>query len=453
MLHIGGARTALFNWLFARSTGGVFRLRIEDTDRERSTPEATEAILSGLRWLGLDWDGKVVSQHSRRARHVGAANDLLASGHAYKCFATAEEISEARKHSIAEGRPVLFESPWRDVDPDDHPDRSYTVRLKSPVSGSTTIQDIVCDKVSWKNETLDDMVIVRSDGNPTYNFAVVIDDHDMEITHVIRGDDHLMNSARQLLVYQAFGWQAPRFAHIPLIFDQDGRKLSKRTGDPGLDHYQQMGILPEAMRNYLARLGWSHGNDEYFSTELAIEWFTLEALGKSPSRLNHKKLLNLSRLHIDAVGDARLVDEIIAARGNVSPGKVELLTVAIPLIRRGVRTLRELSDKAEFLFSERPVIPSTDAAAALDGDGLSVLRELHDSLASIQWERDSMEGAARELCDSLEIKMGMLAQPVRAALAGSTVSPSIFDMMLVLGRRESLARMADVLPARDPSGR
>ncbi len=453
MLHIGGARTALFNWLFARSTGGVFRLRIEDTDRERSTPEATEAILSGLRWLGLDWDGEVVSQHSRRARHVGAANDLLASGHAYKCFATAEEISEARKHSIAEGRPVLFESPWRNVDPDDYPDRSYTVRLKSPVSGSTTIQDIVCDKVSWKNETLDDMVIVRSDGNPTYNFAVVIDDHDMEITHVIRGDDHLMNSARQLLVYQAFEWQAPRFAHIPLIFDQDGRKLSKRTGDPGLDHYQQMGILPEAMRNYLARLGWSHGNDENFSTELAIEWFTLEALGKSPSRLNHKKLLNLSRLHIDAVGDARLVDEIIAARGNVSPGKVELLTVAIPLIRRGVRTLRELSDKTEFLFSERPVIPSTDAAAALDGDGLSVLRELHDSLASIQWERDAMEGAARELCDSLEIKMGLLAQPVRAALAGSTVSPSIFDMMLVLGRRESLARMADVLPARDPSGR
>ena len=244
MLHIGGARTALFNWLFARSTGGVFRLRIEDTDRERSTPEATEAILSGLRWLGLDWDGEVVSQHSRLARHVGAANDLLASGRAYKCFATAEEISEARKRSIAEGRPVLYESPWRDIGPEDHPDGSHTVRLKTPVSGSTTIKDIVCDEVSWKNETLDDMVIVRSDGNPTYNFAVVIDDHDMEITHVIRGDDHLMNSARQLLVYQAFGWQAPRFAHIPLIFDQDGKKLSKRTGDPGLDHYQDMGILP-----------------------------------------------------------------------------------------------------------------------------------------------------------------------------------------------------------------
>ena len=443
MLHIGGARTALFNWLFAKGRNGSFRLRIEDTDRERSTPEAAEAIISGLRWLGLDWDGEIVSQHAGRDRHVAAAGDLLASGHAYRCFSTAEEIAEARKRARDEGQAVLFESPWREVDPADHPDAPFTVRLKSPRTGSTTITDVVNGSVSWRNETLDDMIILRSDGSPTYNFAVVVDDRDMGVSHVIRGDDHLSNSARQSLVYDAFGWRVPVFAHIPLIFSEDGRKLSKRTGDPGLDHYRGLGIPPEAMRNYLARLGWSHGDDEFFSTEQAIGWFSLEALGKSPARLNGKKLLNLSRLHLEGIEDSRLVNEVMGTRGCDSPRRRELLVAAMPSIRHGARTLNDLSKKAEFIFADRPITIEADAERLIDGDSSELLRDLRDRLDGTGWDREALERAAAELCESKGIKLGKLAQPVRVALAGSKVAPSIFDMLCVLGRTESLSRLED----------
>ena len=443
MLHIGGARTALFNWLFARGRNGTFRLRIEDTDRERSTPEATEAIISGLRWLGLDWDGEIVSQHARRDRHVAAAMDLLASGHAYRCFSTEGEIAEARERAREQGRAVLFESPWRDVDPADHPDVPFTVRLKSPKTGSTTITDIVNGSVSWRNDTLDDMIILRSDGNPTYNFAVVVDDRDMGVTHVIRGDDHLSNSARQSLVYGAFGWKLPVFAHIPLIFSEDGRKLSKRTGDPGLDHYQGLGIPPEAMRNYLARLGWSHGDDEFFTTDQAIRWFSLEALGRSPARLNGKKLLNLSRLHLEGFEDSMLVDEVMGMRGSDSPMRRDLLVAAMPSIRHGGRTLNDLSSKAGFIFADRPIAIEADAERLIDGESKALLRDLRDRLDGVRWDREALEHSAGELCESKGIKLGRLAQPVRVALAGSKVAPSIFDMMCVLGRDESLARLED----------
>lgn len=443
MLHIGGARTALFNWLFARGRNGAFRLRIEDTDRERSTPEATEAIISGLRWLGLDWDGEIVSQHARRDRHVAAAMDLLATGHAYRCFSTEGEIAEARKRAREQGRAILFESPWRDVDPADHPDAPFTVRLGSPKTGSTTISDVVNGSVSWRNDTLDDMIILRSDGSPTYNFAVVVDDRDMCVTHVIRGDDHLSNSARQSLVYGAFGWRLPVFVHIPLIFSEDGRKLSKRTGDPGLDHYRELGIPPEAMRNYLARLGWSHGDDEFFASDQAIGWFSLEALGRSPARLNGKKLLNLSRLHLEGIEDSRLVDEVLRLRECDSPMRRELLVAAMPSIRHGARTLIDLSNKAGFIFADRPIAIEADAERLIDGESQALLRDLRDRLDGTGWDREALERSGGELCESRGIKLGRLAQPVRVALAGSRVAPSIFDMMCVLGRDESLARLED----------
>ena len=443
MLHIGGARTALFNWLFARGRNGAFRLRIEDTDRERSTPEATEAIISGLRWLGLDWDGEIVSQHARRDRHVAAAMDLLATGHAYRCFSTEEEIAEARGRAREQGQAVLFESPWRDVDPADHPDAPFTVRLKSPRTGSTTISDIVNGTVSWRNDTLDDMIILRSDGSPTYNFAVVMDDRDMGVTHVIRGDDHLSNSARQSLVYGAFGWRLPVFAHVPLIFSEDGRKLSKRTGDPGLDHYRGLGIPPEAMRNYLARLGWSHGDEEFFTSDQAIGWFSLEALGKSPARLNGKKLLNLSRLHLEGIEDSGLVDEVMRLRGCNSPMRRELLVAAMPSMRHGARTFIDLSSKAGFIFADRPIAIEADAERLIDGESQTLLRDLRDRLDGTCWDREALEHVGGELCESRGIKLGRLAQPVRVALAGSRVAPSIFDMMCVLGRDESLARLED----------
>ena len=444
MLHIGGARTALFNWLFAKGRNGTFRLRIEDTDRERSTPEATEAIISGLRWLGLDWDGEIISQHARRDRHVAAAMDLLATGHAYRCFSTADEIAQARKRAREQGKATLFESPWRDVDPTNHPDAAFTVRLKSPKTGSTTIADVVNGTVSWRNDTLDDMIILRSDGSPTYNFAVVVDDRDMGVTHVIRGDDHLSNSARQSLVYGAFGWRLPTFAHIPLIFSEDGRKLSKRTGDPGLDHYRELGIPPEAMRNYLARLGWSHGDDEFFTTDQAIGWFSLEALGKSPARLNGKKLLNLSRLHLEGIEDSRLVDEVLRLRESESPMRRELLVAAMPSIRHGARTLVDLSSKAGFIFADRPITIDTDAERLIDGESLALLRDLRDRLDGGGWDRETLEVTAGQLCESKGVKLGRLAQPVRIALAGSKVAPSIFDMMCVLGKDESLARLEDI---------
>ena len=443
MLHIGGARTALFNWLFARNRNGEFRLRIEDTDRERSRPEASEAILSDLRWLGLDWDGDAVSQHERRARHLSAAAQLLEKRKAYKCFSTPEEIAQARELALDKNSQVLFRSPWRNAEDSDHPNGPFTIRLKSPDNGKTHVNDVVSGTVSWSNDTLDDIILIRSDGSPTYNFAVVVDDHDMGVTHVIRGDDHLSNSARQTIVFAAFGWSVPTFAHIPLIHGEDGRKLSKRSGDLGLDHYRRLGIPPEAIRNYLARLGWSHGNDEFFSTEQAIEWFSLEGLRKSPARLDQRKLLNLSMRHIETIDDSRLADEVIRMRRDCTPAQKDLLALAIPLIRRGTKTFAGLADKAEFLFLSRPIAVSSEAQASLDERGVSMLINLCSLLGGIEWTRDELGNAIGNFCADRDLKLGMLAQPVRAALAGSKTSPSMFDMFLVLGKRESLARLED----------
>ncbi len=443
MLHIGGARTALFNWLFARANRGTFRLRIEDTDRARSTAEATEAIISGLRWLGLDWDGDIVSQHERKNRHVAAALTLLETGQAYKCFSTPEEIEQARSAALKTDSKVLFQSPWRDSNPANHPDRPFTIRLKTPRTGDTVVHDAVCGSVSWSNETLDDMIVVRSDCSPTYNFAVVVDDRDMGITHIIRGDDHLSNSARQTLLYKAFGWDVPVFAHVPLIFGEDGKKLSKRAGDPGIQHYKSLGIMPEAMRNYLARLGWSHGDDEFFTTEQAEEWFNLEALRKSPARLDSKKLLNLSRLHIEAASDQRLLEELQLAAGSKAQDKHEMLAQAIPAMRTGTRTIKDLVAKAAFVLTDRPITVSEEAARHLDHDGKSILLDLAEGLRNTPWTREGIEPVVKQICDSREMKLGKIAGPVRAALSGSTVSPSIFDMMCILGRVETLARLED----------
>ena len=449
MLHVGGARTALFNWLFARANGGQFKLRIEDTDRARSTPEATEAIKSGLDWLGLDWDGCIVSQFERREIHAAVAWKLLELGGAYKCFATPTEIELARRLAKEQNRTVLFQSPWRDADQSKHPDLPYTIRLKTPLQGTTHVEDAVAGTVSWNNETLDDMVILRSDGTPTYNLAVVVDDHEMAVSHVLRGDDHLSNSARQKLIYEALGWDVPVFAHVPLILSEDGRKLSKRKGDPGLDHYRDLGILPEAMCNYLARLGWSHGNDEYFTREQAVSWFTLEALNSSPARLNQKRLMNLSRQHLEAASCERLIDEVMRIKGRNAATRRNSLLNAMHAIKPSARTLHDLTARSAFLFTDRPVTISSDAAKHLTTDGKTIVSNLLDRLRSIEWNRSEIESVVAELCESSGIRLGRIAQPVRAALSGSTISPSIFDMLCVLGRDESLGRLSDSLSTPD----
>ena len=449
MLHVGGARTALFNWLFARANGGQFKLRIEDTDRVRSTPEATEAIKSGLDWLGLDWDGGIVSQFERRELHAAAAWKLLEMGGAYKCFSTPAEIEAARRLAKEQNRTVLFQSPWRDADQSEHPDLPYTVRLKSPLRGTTQVEDAVAGTVSWNNETLDDMIILRSDGTPTYNLAVVVDDHDMGVSHVIRGDDHLSNSARQKLIYEALGWEVPVFAHVPLILNEDGRKLSKRQGDPGLDRYKDLGILPEAMCNYLTRLGWSHGNEEFFTREQAVSWFALEALNSSPARLNQKRLMNLSRQHLQAASCERLIDEVIRLKGGDAASRRSSLLNAMQAIKPGARTLHDLAARSEFLFADRPVALSSDAVKHLAADGKTIVSDLLERLQCIEWNRSEIESAVAELCGVRGLKLGRIAQPVRAALSGSTISPSIFDMLCILGRDESLGRLSDSLSTLD----
>ncbi|MEX5726749.1 glutamyl-tRNA synthetase [Rhodovulum iodosum] len=447
-LHIGGARTALFNWLYARGRGGKFLLRIEDTDRARSTPEATEAILKGLAWLGLDWDGDPVSQFARAGRHAEVAQEMLAAGHAYKCFATQEEIAAFREAAKAEGRSTLYQSPWRDADPATHPDAPYVVRLKAPREGATVIRDQVQGDVTWGNDQLDDMVLLRSDGTPTYMLAVVVDDHDMGVTHVIRGDDHLANAARQMQIYRAMGWEVPIWAHIPLIHGPDGKKLSKRHGALGVEEYQAMGYPSAGMRNYLARLGWSHGDDEFFSDDQAKAWFGFDGIGKSPARFDFKKLENLSGQHFAAMEDAALLHELdayLAATG--APALTEAqkggLAKALPLLKGGVKTYPQLIEKANFILSSRPIVPDEKSAKALDDVSRGILSELTPHLQNASWTRDALEAAVAEVAEAHGLKLGKLAQPLRAALAGRTVSPSVFDMMLVIGREETLARLAD----------
>nr|WP_132543258.1 glutamate--tRNA ligase [Rhodovulum euryhalinum] len=447
-LHIGGARTALFNWLFARGRGGKFLLRIEDTDRARSTPEATAAILDGLTWLGLDWDGEPVSQFERAPRHAEVAHQMLAAGHAYKCFATPDEIEAFREQARAEGRSTLFQSPWRDADPATHPDAPYVVRLKAPRDGVTLIEDRVQGDVRIGNDQLDDMVMLRSDGTPTYMLAVVVDDHDMGVTHVIRGDDHLNNAARQMQIYAAMGWDVPIWAHIPLIHGPDGKKLSKRHGALGVEEYRAMGYPAAGMRNYLARLGWSHGDAEFFTDAQAQAWFGLEGIGRSPARFDFKKLENLSGQHFAAMEDAALLRELkafLAATGQpaLDARQDAGLSDALPLLKPGVKTFPQLVEKAHFILAERPVVPDEKAAQALDGVSRGILAQLTPHLQSASWERDALEAAVKQVAEAHGTTLGKLAAPLRAALAGRTVSPSVFDMMLVIGREETLARLAD----------
>ncbi|GAB4259341.1 MAG: glutamate--tRNA ligase [Pararhodobacter sp.] len=453
-LHIGGARTALFNWLYARGRGGRFLLRIEDTDRARSTPEATAAILSGLTWLGLDWDGEAISQFERADRHVEVAHQMLASGHAYKCFATQEEIEAFREAARAEGRSTLFQSPWRDADPASHPDAPYVVRLKAPRDGETVIEDAVQGRVVFRNDQLDDMVCLRSDGTPTYMLAVVVDDHDMGITHVIRGDDHLNNAARQTQVYQAMGWDVPVFAHIPLIHGEDGKKLSKRHGALGVEDYQRMGYPAPAIRNYLARLGWSHGDDEFFTDDQAKAWFDLGGIGKAPARLDLKKLDHLTALHFSRMDDAAVLHELeafLAATGMpaLTSTQREGVLKAMPQLKDKARGFGQILERAHFVLTERPIRPDQKAAKFLDDVSRGILRELTPHLQNASWERERLETIVNEQATARGIGLGKIAQPMRAALAGRTVSPSVFDMMIVLGREETLARLAEAAAGLD----
>ncbi len=448
-LHIGGARTALFNWLFARGHGGKFLLRIEDTDRARSTPEATQAILDGMNWLGLDWDGEATSQFDAATRHAEVAHEMLASGHAYKCFSTQEEIQAFRDAARTEKRSTLFRSPWRDTDHSNHPNEPFTIRIKAPLSGETVVNDRVQGRVIWQNDQLDDMICLRSDGTPTYMLAVVVDDHDMGVTHVIRGDDHLANAARQTLVYNAMGWDVPVWAHIPLIHGPDGKKMSKRHGATGVKEYQRLGYPAAGMRNYLTRLGWSHGDDEFFTDEQALEWFNLDNIGKSPSRFDTKKLENICGQHMAVADNAALQSELVAFLAATGQKKLtepqkNAMVLAMPALKERTKTFHQLIEKAHFILTNRPIEQDEKSTQSLDVVSIGILKELTPHLQTVSWERDTLETVVADFAATNDIKLGKIAQPLRAALAGRTKTPSVFDMMLVLGRDETLARIGDV---------
>ncbi|HWK41586.1 MAG TPA: glutamate--tRNA ligase [Croceibacterium sp.] len=438
-LHIGGARTALFNWLYARRHGGRFVLRIEDTDRVRSTEPAIAAILDGMRWLGLDWDGHEYYQSQFWARHAEVAHELLANGHAYRCWMTQEELADQRARAQAERRPFRIESPWRDADKEG--EGPFVVRLKAPRDGENVIDDRVQGSVTVKNAEIDDFVLLRSDGTPTYMLAVVVDDHDMGVTHIIRGDDHLNNAFRQLAIIQAMGWPEPIYAHVPLIHGQDGAKLSKRHGATGVEAYRdELGILPEALVNYLLRLGWGHGDREEFTAAEATELFDLEGVGKSPSRFDMKKLLNLNGHYIRQADDARLAAMVAERIG--SHADIALLTDAMPVLKTRARDLNELADGAAFLFKTRPLALTDQAQALITDDARALLARISTLLHDEQdWTTGSLEANLKAYAEAEELGLGKLAQPLRAALTGQTTSPGIFDVLALLGKEESLARI------------
>lgn len=442
-LHIGGARTALFNWLYARHHGGKFLLRIEDTDKARSTKEAIAAILDGMNWLGLDWDGHEYYQSQFWARHAEVAHRLLDRGAAYRCYMTQKELAAQREQAAKERKPFRINSPWRDV-AEEQGDKPFVIRLKAPREGETVIDDQVQGRVTVQNSELDDFILLRSDGTPTYMLAVVVDDHDMGVTHVIRGDDHLNNAFRQLAIIRAMGWPEPIYAHVPLIHGPDGAKLSKRHGALGVDAYRdELGMLPEAVDNYLLRLGWGHGDDEIISREQAIEWFDLAHVGQSPSRFDFKKLENLNGHYIREADDERLA-ALVAARLGLSADQKALLVKGMPELKTRANTIVQLADGARFLFAERPFQVDEGAAALLTGDARALLASAHAKLAALaEWDAASLEAAVREVAEAGGVKLGKLAQPLRAALTGRTTSPGIFDVLALLGRNESLARIAD----------
>ncbi len=454
-LHIGGGRTALFNWLFARHHGGRFLLRIEDTDRARSTKEAVDAIFEGIEWLGLDWDGEPVMQFSRSDRHAEVARSLVAQGKAYHCYCTPEELEAIREEQKAAGKPMRYPGVWRDRDPSEAPANvPPVVRLKAPKEGETVIDDLVQGQVTVANEQLDDMVLLRADGTPTYMLSVVVDDHDMGVTHVIRGDDHLTNAFRQYHLYKACGWEPPIFAHIPLIHGPDGAKLSKRHGALGVDAYRDLGFLPEAMRNYLLRLGWSHGDDEIISTEQAIDWFGLDSVGRSPSRFDFVKLTNLNGHYMRQADDERLTGLALpfvekAAGAAVDADGRARLRAGMTGLKERAKTLVELAEQAAFYVRRRPLAMDYKAAKHLDADGVAVLAAYADRIRAAEpFSRETLEEAARVMAEENGLKLGKIAQPLRAALTGSSVSPPIFEVMEVLGRAETLGRMDDARSGR-----
>ena len=454
-LHIGGARTALFNWLFAKGRGGKMLLRIEDTDRERLTVAAVDAIIDGLKWLEFDWVGEPISQFARAKRHREVAEELLARGHAYRCYLTTDELDAMRKAAEAEKRPLAIRSPWRDRDPSQAPKgQAFVIRLKAPREGETVIDDKVQGRVVFANKELDDLIILRSDGTPTYNLAVVVDDHDMGVTHIIRGVDHLTNAARQVQIYQAIDWHVPIFAHVPLIHGPDGAKLSKRHGALGIEAYREMGYLPAALRNYLVRLGWSHGNDEIVSTSQMVDWFDLSGIGRSPARFDFVKLEDLNGHYIRTSSDLELMKRLedilpfipygekIVARldANTRPQ----LLAAIPSLKERAKTLIELIDGAGYLFAKRPIAMDEKAAKLLDAEARERLGALLPKLtAADHWQAAPLEEIVRTFAETAGAKLGKVAQPLRAALTGKMISPPVFDVMAVLGREESLARIRD----------
>ena len=453
-LHIGGARTALFNWLYARHTGGKFLLRIEDTDRQRHTPEAVEAILDGLKWLGLDWDGEPLSQFSRVARHAEVAHELLAAGKAYRCYLSQDELAAMREKAEAEKKSFTVMSPWRDRDPKDAPAGvPGVVRFKAPRDGETVVDDLVQGRVVFQNKELDDLVILRSDGTPIYNLAVVVDDHDMGVTHVVRGVDHLTNAARQSQIYQAMGWDVPVFGHVPLIHGADGAKLSKRHGALGIEAYRGMGYLPSALKNYLVRLGWSHGDDEIFPLEKMIEWFDLTSLGKSAARMDFKKLADTNAHYIRETPDADLlaaIEAVLPEMGStIAPVKLNQaqrtqMLALIPDLKPRAQTLREVIDGAAAIFAVRPLALDDKAAKLLDAEAKDHVKALASQFAALPaWEAKALEDAVRVYAESAGAKLGKIAQPLRAALTGTSVSPPVFKVMEVLGRDETLARLGD----------
>jgi glutamyl-tRNA synthetase len=454
-LHIGGARTALFNWLFARHHGGKFLLRIEDTDRARSTEPAIEAIKDGLAWLGLDWDGDAISQFARRERHAEVARELLAKGRAYYCYCTPEELTVMREAAKKAGSARLYNGYWRDRDPAEAPKGvAPVIRLKAPLDGETTVDDKVQGPVRVANDQLDDMVLLRGDGTPTYMLAVVVDDHDMGVTHVIRGDDHLTNTFRQYQIYKAMDWTVPSFSHIPLIHGPDGAKMSKRHGALGVDAYRDMGYLPEAMRNYLLRLSWAHGNDEIISTEQAIQWFDLDGIGRSAARFDFAKLENLNAHYIRQADDKRLALLAMPVlvkqlQGNLAADAVDRLKRGMPGLKERAKTIVDLADKAAFYVRTRPLPTDDKARKLLDAQGLDLIRQLKAELDGAgTWTKTSLEGIAREFSERNAVGLGKIAQPLRAALTGSTVSPGIFDVMEVLGKEETFGRLDDAVSGR-----
>jgi glutamyl-tRNA synthetase len=443
-LHIGGARTALFNWLFARHHGGKFLLRIEDTDKARSTKPAIDAILDGMRWLALDWDGHEYYQSQFQARHAEIARELLDRGHAYRCYMTQEELAAEREKAQAERRPFRIRSPWRDRS-DGNPDVPFVIRLKAPQQGETVIEDKVQGRVEVQNAEIDDFVLLRSDGTPTYMLAVVVDDHDMGVTHVIRGDDHLNNAFRQLAIIRAMDWAEPVYAHVPLIHGPDGAKLSKRHGALGVDAYRdELGMLPEAVSNYLLRLGWGHGDDEIISREQAIEWFDLDHVGKSPSRFDFKKLENLNGHYIREADDDRLAQLVAPRIGALTADQRTLLVRAMPELKARAHDLIQLAEGARFLFDKRPLEVDPAAEALLTPEARSLLKAAHGALSDVgSWEHDALEQTIRDVAEREGVKLGKLAQPLRVALTGRTTSPGIFDVLVLLGQGESLKRIED----------